>query len=491
MAYADLREWIARLEKENELLRVRAEADPDLEIAAIADRAVKAGGPALLFENPRGSRIPVLINQFASTKRMCLALGVESLDELTANLERLLEMDPPASWWDRVKALPEFARLARIFPSMADEAPAQEVVKTGNDASLAGIPVIQAWPGDAGPFVSLGCVFTKDPATGKRNCGMYRLQVFDDRTLGFHSHLHHTGAAHARETPEGERMPVAVAIGTDPAVTFAAVAPLPPGMDEMLLAGYLRGSGVAMAKCRTVPLEVPAASEIVLEGWVDPREKRVEGPYGDHTGFYSMPDEYPVLHLTAVTHRRDPIYATTIVGPPPMEDCWMGYAVERLFLPLLRKIVPEVVDFHMPWEGVFHNLVLVSIKKKYPGQARKVCHALWGTGQAIFSKVIVVVDDWVDVRNPRETAWAALASIDPAHDIETAWGPAETLDHASRVPHYGSKIGIDATKKLPEEGFTRPWPDVQRHPEELLARVRARWSELGLGHLPFPKGLLG
>ncbi len=491
MAFDDLREFLAAIEREGELLRVRAEVDPVLEIGAIADRAAKGGGPALLFERPKGSRVPVLINQFASMKRMAMALGVSSLDDLSKNLENLIEKDPPASLWESLKHLPEFARLARIFPRKVDDAPCQEVVKTGPQARIDDLPVITAWPGDAGPFVSLGCVFTRDPKTNRRNCGMYRLQVFDPQTLGFHSHRHHSGAEHARETPEGRKLPVAVAIGTDPAVTFSAVAPLPPGMDEMLLAGWLRGSGVAMVGCKTVPLEVPATAEIVLEGWVDPADVRTEGPYGDHTGFYSLADRYPTLRLSAVTHRRDPIYATTVVGAPPMEDGWIGYAIERLFLPLLRKIVPEVVDYHMPWEGAFHNLVLVSIKKRHPGQARKVMHALWGTGQAIFSKVVVVVDEWVDVRNPREAAWAALASIDPARDMEVAHGPAETLDHASRAVCYGSKVGFDATKKLPEEGFDRAWPEVQRHTPETTARVRARWAELGLGHLPFPEGLLG
>ncbi|RMH57254.1 MAG: menaquinone biosynthesis decarboxylase [Candidatus Hydrogenedentota bacterium] len=485
MAYRNLNDWIARLEEEGELRRISAPCDVHLEISALTDIVSKAQGPALLFENPSGtqSRMPVLINQFGSRRRMELALETESLDALAEEMEALLETRPPRGILEGIKLLPQFRRLTGIAPRAAKTAPCQEVVKTGTDIRLSELPVITAWPKDAGPFISLGCVFTKDPKSKKRNVGLYRLQVFDETSTGMHWHRHHGGAEHADALPRGKRLPVAVAIGTDPATTFSAVAPLPPGMDELLFAGFLRKAPVPLVPCRTVPLEVPAEAEIVLEGWVNPEDLRTEGPYGDHTGFYSLPDQYPVFRLTAITHRRDPIYATTIVGPPPMEDCWMGYAVERLFLPMLKKMIPEIVDYHMPFEGVFHNLVLVSIRKRYPGQARKVMHALWGLGQMAFAKTIIVFDEDVDVQNPSEAAWVALANIDPERDLEFSFGPAETLDHASRLPWYSSKVGVDATRKRPDEGFARPWPDRQVMDPDVRQRILKRWEEW---NLPFP-----
>jgi 4-hydroxy-3-polyprenylbenzoate decarboxylase len=484
MAYRELRDFIARLEREGELKRITAPVDVRLELSAITDIVSKEIGPALLFENVTGpagrSAMPVLINQFGSTRRMELALEVDSLESIAGAIEGFLETQPPRGLWEGLRKIPEVARLLRIAPATVRSGPCQEIVRTGDEIRLSDIPVITAWPEDGGPFITLGCVFTKDPVNGKRNVGMYRLQVYDDRTTGMHWHKHHQGAEHADKTGAGEKMPVAVVIGADPATTFSAAAPLPPGIDELLFAGFLRNAPVEMVPCKTVPLEVPAHAEIVLEGWVDPRELRLEGPFGDHTGFYSMADQYPVFHLTAITHRKNPIYATTIVGPPPMEDCWMGYAIERIFLPLLKKVVPEMVDYHMPFEGVFHNLVLVSINKRFPGHARKVMHALWGLGQMAFAKTIVVFDADVNVKNPSEAAFVALANIDPERDMEFSFGPAETLDHASRLLHYGSKVGIDATRKGPSEGFTRPWPEKQVMDPAVVEKVRSRWKELGL-----------
>ncbi len=483
-AFRDLRDWIDALEKAGELKRVTAPVDIRLELSAVTDEVSKAGGPALLFEHPTGpaGRIaaPILINQFGSRRRMEMALGVADLEEIPRRIAKLLETEPPESLLDGLKQLPELGRLLRVKPRIVSSGPCQEVVKTGDDVKLSEIPVITAWPQDAGPFVSLGCVFTRDPENGKRNVGMYRLQVFDERTTGMHWHKHHTGAEHADKVKRGERMPVAVAIGTDPATTFSAVSPLPPGIDEMMFSGFLRGSPVELVKCKTVPLEVPATAEYVLEGWVDPSDLRVEGPYGDHTGFYSLADMYPAFHVSAVTHRRNPVYATTIVGRPPMEDCYMAQAIERIFLPMLKKVVPEIVDYHMPFEGVFHNLVLVSIRKRYPGHARKVMSALWGLGQMSFTKTIVVFDEDVNVQDVKECAWRAFANIDPERDLMFTFGPAETLDHASRRLHYSSKVGIDATKKWPGEGFERPWPDIQAHDAPTIEKARAILRAHGL-----------
>ena len=480
MAYKDLREFIALLESRHELVRITAEVDPDLEIAAITDRVSKSYGPALLFERPRGYRVPVLINALGSEARMNLALETDSMDALAGRIHEMLEMKAPEGVLGKLKMLPKLAELGSIFPTIARTGPCQEVVETQRP-SLAALPVLKCWPQDGGRYVTMGCVFTHSPTSGKRNCGMYRLQVFDEKTLGFHSQIHKHGAQHQREAEgKGRRIEVAVAIGPDPAVTFAAIVPLPDDLDEMLVAGFIRRKPVEMVACKTVDLEVPASSEIVLEGYVDPGERRTEGPFGDHTGYYSLEDEYPVLHLTAVTHRRDPIYQTTIVGRPPMEDCHMGRAVTRIFLPVIRKQLPEIVDMELPWAGVFHNLVIVSIRKRYPGHARKVMNAIWGLGQMMFSKVIVVVDDDVDVHDPQEVVWKVLNHIDPERDVQFTLGPVDSLDHASRLPNLGSKMGIDATRKGPGEGFNRPWPDEIRMSEEVLERVARRWKEYGL-----------
>jgi len=481
MAYADLREFIGALEKAGELKRIPFEVDPRLEITEFADRAVKRGGPALLFEKPRGSQLPLLINAFASMKRMEIALEVDSIDDHAARISEMLQMRMPQGLINKLKMLPKLADMASFFPKVASRGLCQEVVRK-NDFSLREFPVLHCWPQDGGPFITLPMVFTRNPETGKRNCGMYRMQVYDDRTTGMHWQTQKQGAEHyRRRLAAGEtKMEVAVAIGADPATMYSAILPLPPDLDEMMVAGFLRNKPVEMVQCATVDLEVPANAEIVLEGYVDIGETRMEGPFGDHTGFYSLDDPYPVFHVECVTHRKDPIYATTIVGPPPMEDFFMGKAIERIFLPLMRLQLPEVCDMCMPAEGVFHNLMLLSIRKSYPGQARKVMHAIWGLGQAMFSKVIVVVDEDVDVQNLSEVAWRALNNIDPQRDIEFCLGPVDSLDHSSRLPDFGSKMGIDATRKWPQEGFSRRWPDVVRMTPAVQTRVDELWKRAGL-----------
>ncbi len=482
MPYQDLREFIAALEAAGELKRIPFEVDPKLEITEFADRAVKAGGPALLFEKPKGSAVPVLVNAFASDRRMEIALGVENVQQLADRITEFMEMKMPEGIMGKLKMLPKLAEVGAFFPKVVTSAPCQEVVKR-EGFSLRELPVLTTWPQDGGPYITLPMVFTKNPKNGKRNCGMYRMQVYDERTTGMHWQKHKQGAEHFRRLQaEGKqpRMEVAVAIGADPATMYSAILPLPPDLDEMMVAGFLRNKPVEMVKCVTVDLEVPAQSEYVLEGYVNLDELRREGPFGDHTGFYSLEDDYPVFHVTCITQRKNPIYATTIVGPPPMEDFYMGKAIERIFMPMLRMTIPEIHDMCMPAEGVFHNLMLVSIKKSYPMQARKVMHAIWGLGQAMFTKCIVVVDDDVDVRNVSEVAWKVLNNIDPQRDIEFVLGPIDSLDHASRMPNWGSKMGIDATKKGPEEGFTRRWPDVMTMSPEVKARVDAMWKQAGL-----------
>ena len=482
MAHSDLRDFMRALEKAGELKRIPFEVDPVLEITEFADRSVKQGGPALLFEKPKGSAIPVLINSMASMRRMELAFGVSSVDEIADRIREVLELEKPEGLIGKIKMLPKLVDLGAVFPRTVFSGPCKEVIRR-EGLSLFDYPVLHCWPQDGGRFITLPLVFSKNPISGKRNCGVYRMQIFDERTAGMHWQTHKHGAEHYRRLKaEGRntRMDVAVAIGSDPAVMFSGIAPLPPDLDEMMLAGFLREKPVDMVKCETCDLEAPANAEIVLEGYVELGELRTEGPFGDHTGFYSLEDEYPVFHVTCITKRKDPIYATTIVGPPPMEDFYMGKAVERIFLPLMRLQLPEVRDIHMPAEGIFHNLMLVSMRKSYPGHARKVMHAIWGLGQAMFSKCIIVVDEDVDVQDVREVAWKALNNIYPQRDIEFCLGPIDSLDHSSRLPNYGSKMGVDATRKWPGEGFTRPWPDVIRMSPEVIARVDDLWRKAGL-----------
>jgi 4-hydroxy-3-polyprenylbenzoate decarboxylase len=552
LAYDDLRDWIKTLEKHGELKRIREEVSPELEITEITDRVSKIGaarrsvgqritasgasaagnyapgGPALLFENIKGHPgHSVLINQFGSQRRMALALGVDRLDEIADRIKGLMNMKAPEGLFDKLKMLPQLGAITSAFPKTvsAKDAPCKEVIlKEGFDLNQ--FPILKCWPNDGGRFITLPCVHTKDPKSGKRNIGMYRMQVYDGQTTGMHWQRQKVAAEHYREAlrnaaagasdadpltarvaamaesaggavtipsgpigglPQvamgnlkGSRLEVAVAIGTDPATTFSAIVPAPPEVEEFLIAGFLRGKPVEIVKCETVDLEVPAHAEIILEGYVELGELRSEGPFGDHTGFYTLTDDYPVFHVTCITHRKDPIYAATIVGKPPMEDAWMGKAVERIFLPAMRMQIPEIVDIHLPVEGVFHNLMLVSIKKSYPGQARKVMNAIWSLGQAMFTKVIIVVDEDCDVQDIGEVTLRVANNIDPERDIQFTLGPVDSLDHSSRLPNYGSKMGIDATRKWKAEGFDRPWPAMIEMDRATKAKVDELWAKLGL-----------
>ncbi|HAA89507.1 MAG: 3-octaprenyl-4-hydroxybenzoate carboxylyase UbiD [Thermoanaerobacterales bacterium 50_218] len=480
MAYRDLREFIRVLEKKGLLHRIRAEVDPILEISEITDRVCKLKGPALLFENVKGSAYPVLTNAFGSEERMALALGVEDLNEIGKRINSFFQVQGlSGTFLEKLKLLPRLAEIGKWAPKTVSEAPCQEVVHT-DDPSLEIFPILKCWPGDGGRYLTLPLVFTKDPETGQRNVGMYRLQVYDSKTTGMHWHIHKTGAENYRKHVQlGKRMEVAVALGGDPATIYAATAPLPPGFDEMLFAGFLRQQPVEMVKCLTVDLEVPAHAEIVLEGYVEPEEKRLEGPFGDHTGYYSLPDWYPVFHITCITHRKDAIYPATVVGKPPMEDCFLAKATERIFLPVIKFFLPEIVDLNLPLEGVFHSCAIVSIKKTYPGQAKKVMCALWGLGQMMFTKMIIVVDAHVNVHDLSEVWWRVFNNVDPKRDFLIVDGPVEVLDHACPYPAYGSKVGIDATKKGPEEGHFREWPEEIQMLPEIKERVSARWKEFG------------
>ena len=554
MAYDDLRDWIKALEKAGELKRIQEEVSPDLEITEITDRVSKIGakppglsksdvaqriyapgGPALFFENIKGHPgHKVFINQFGSERRMALALNVERLDEIAERITGLMNIKAPTGLFDKLKMLPQLGALTSAFPKTVSnkEARCKEVILKGKDSGgkenfdLNLFPILKCWPHDGGRFITLPCVHTRDPKSGKRNIGMYRMQVYDGQTTGMHWQRQKVAAEHYRQAlrqaaatnstdnplsarvaamaesaggavaiPDGpigglpqvalgnlkgSRLEVAVAIGTDPATTFSAIVPAPPEVEEFMIAGFLRGKPVEFVKCETVDLEVPAHAEIILEGYVELGELRTEGPFGDHTGFYTMTDQYPVFHLTCITHRKDPIYAATIVGKPPMEDAWMGKAVERIFLPAMKMTIPEIVDVHLPVEGVFHNLMLVSIRKSYPGQARKVMNAIWSLGQAMFTKVIIVVDEDCDVQNVGEVTLRVSNNIDPERDIQFMLGPVDSLDHASRLPNYGSKMGIDATRKWKAEGFDRPWPALIEMDSATKAKVDALWAKLGL-----------
>lgn len=478
MPYPDFQAFLARLEAAGELKRVKAEVDPRLEITEIADCLVRAGGPAVLFEHVKGSDMPVAINVYGSMKRMAWALGAEDVEEVARRLEALLHLKPPSGLAGKIRMLPTLMDMASWAPKPVGSGICQEVVV--DPPSLGLLPILQCWPRDAGRFITLPLVISKDPASGARNVGMYRIQVVDDRTALMHWQLHKDGARHGEEArARGGKVEVAVCLGGDPCLAYAATAPLPPSLDELLFAGFLRQKPVEMVQARTVDLEVPADSEIVLEGVVDPAETRIEGPFGDHNGYYSTPAPYPVFRLTGMTTRRKPVYPTIVVGVPPKEDDYLGQATVRIFLPLVRQILPEVVDMHLPFEGIFHNLAIVSIRKRWPGHARKVMSAFWGLGQLMFTKVVVVVDHDVDVHDLKQVAWKALCSLDPKRDFMFAEGPLDVLDHASPMPNWGSKVGIDATRKGPDEGHTRPWPEEIRMDEAVRRRVGERWKELG------------
>jgi 4-hydroxy-3-polyprenylbenzoate decarboxylase len=483
-------EFIAALDAAGELKRVATPVSIDLEMCEIADRAMKmpGGGPALLFERPvlrdgSTSRFPVAINTFGSMRRMAMALGVERLDDHGARITQLLDLKVPEGIMGKLSMLPRLLEVAKFPPRVKGAKPAcQEVVWRGDEIDLDQLPILKTWPGDGGPFLTLTMVVSKDPKRGIRNVGMYRVQQLGKREVAMHWQRHKSGAEHWREmAAKGEKMPVCIVVGADPASVFSASAPLPPTVDEFIFAGFLRRAPVHLARALTCDLEVPADAEFVLEGYIDPSEELVvEGPFGDHTGFYSEADLYPKVHLTAVTMRQNPIYGATIVGRPPMEDFYLGHATERIFLPLLKLTTPEVVDYHMPSEGVFHNLVFVSIRKQFPGHAYKVMNALWGTGLMSLAKVIVVVDEDVNVRDPYEAWWVTLNNIDPKRDTQFTMGPMDVLDHSSRAFSYGSKMGIDATRKWPEEGFTRNWPRKIEMDAAIKAKVDAKWKDLGL-----------
>ena len=478
MGFKNLSEYIERLEALGQLKRIAAPVSPELEITEIADRVVKCGGPALLFENVKGSKYPLLMNAFGSYERMALALGADSLDELGDDIAELIDFSRYLKLKSAVKAAPSLTRLLAALPIKVPTAPCQEVEE---EPDLDTLPILKCWPGDAGKFMTLPLVFTKDPETGAQNVGMYRLQVYDKRTTGMHWHLHKDGREiYEKYRKLGGTMPVSVVVGSDPATVYAATAPLPKMIDELMFAGYLRKRPITIVKCKTNDIYVPANSEFVLEGYVDTEELREEGPFGDHTGYYSERDMYPVFHIEKMTRRRNPVFMATIVGRPPMEDCYMAKATERLFLPLLRMMAPEIVDINFPLEGVFHNCVIVSIKKRFPAHAKKIMNTVWGMGQMMYTKMVVVVDEDTSPQDLSKVAWKVFNNIDARRDLVISDGPLDALDHASPMRHMGSRVGIDATKKWKSEGYDREWPDDIEMPRDIQGLVSGRWDEYGI-----------
>jgi len=498
--FEDLQSFLAELERRGQLKRIGVEVDPELEITEIADRMSKSpaagnapppptdprhghlGGCALLFEKVRGSAFPVAINTFGSYERIRLALGCEDLEALAERVRSLLKPQMPSTLVAKLRKLPELARLASFAPRMTRQGVCQEVVHT-DDADLFTLPALKCWPHDGGRYITFGGMLTKNPQTGQLNLGMYRAQLLEPKAAAMHWHVHHDGARHYRMyAARHQKMPVAIVFGAEPVLPYAATCPLPPDLSELLFAGFLQGRGIEMVPCKTIDLVVPANAEIVVEGYVDPSEPPVlEGPFGDHTGFYSRADYYPRFCVTAITHRRQAVFPATIVGKPPMEDYYLGKATERIFLPLLRVIVPELIDYHLPMFGAFHNCAFVKIKKEYPYQARKVMHALWGAGQMAFCKLIVVVDEHVNVHDEQDVLFHLAANVDPRRDCVLVDGPVDILDHASPVEGAGSKMGIDATRKIPGEGPIRDWPEELEMPETVKQMVTRRWAEYGLG----------
>ena len=480
MAYADLRSFLRDLDSRGELRHVQAPVDPYLEVTEIVGRVVKDQGPALVFDNPVGSSYPIVINVFGTMRRMAMALGVESLDDIGERIGELIKPELPQGFGGIRDALGKVASLRGVPPKKVRTAPCQEVVKRGADVDLFEWPALTTWPEDGGAFMNLGLTHTRHPVEQTRNVGMYRLQRHSRNTLGMHWQIHKDSTAHHAVAERlGQRLPIAIAFGCDPAITYASSAPL-PGIDEYLFAGFLRRDRVELVDCLTVPLQVPATAEIVLEGWLEPGERLPEGPFGDHTGFYTPVEDFPVLHVETVTHRRDPLYQTIIVGRPPQEDGPLGKATERIFLPLIKMTLPELVDYDLPVEGVFHNCAIVSIDKRYPKHAQKVMNAIWGAGLLSLTKLIVVVDADCDVHDYSEVAWRAFGNVDYAHDLLTSVGPVDHLDHSAYNQFWGGKAGIDATRKLPTEGYTRGWPSELVMDPEVVERVTKRWQELGL-----------
>ena len=462
-------------------MRVRAEVDPHLEVTEIVQRVIAAQGPALLFERVKGSNMPLAINVFGTERRTCLALCVDRLDAVGARIAQLLEPEMPHGLGGIIEALAKAASLRSAPPKTVHSGACQEVVRRGDEVDLTQLPGLQAWPEDGGVFLNLGLVHTKHPDSGKRNLGMYRLQRYDQRTLGLHWQLHKdSNAHHALAEARGERLPVAIAFGCDPVVTYAASAPLPASIDEYLFAGFLSRQRVGLVDCLTVPLQVPADAQVVLEGWLEPGERRAEGPFGDHTGFYTPVEPFPALTVECLTMQRAPLFQTMVVGRPPQEDRWLGKATERIFLPLLKLSVPEIVDYDLPAEGVFHNCAIVSIDKRYPKQAQKVMNAIWGAGLMSLTKLIVVVDAECDVHDYSQVAWRALGNTDYQHDLLVTEGPVDHLDHSSYQQFWGGKAGIDATRKLPGEGYSREWPPAIVQNPAVVDRVTQRWKEYGL-----------
>lgn len=457
MAWNDQQQFIDALEKAGELIRIKTFVDPKWEIAEITDRISKSGdgGKALLFENT-GTDFPVLMNAYGSERRMCMALGVEKLDDVAREIEGLFKLlaSPKESMLDKLKLIPTLGAFASWMPKVrSGKGACQEVVHL--DPDLATIPVITCWPKDGGPFVTLPVIHTKDPNTNSRNVGMYRMQIFGPKLTGMHWHKHKVSAKHFSEYKKlGKRMPVAVALGGDPVYAYSATAPLPENVDEYMLAGFLRKKKVELVKCLTQPdIEVPADADFIIEGYVDPNDELIwEGPFGDHTGYYSLPDWYPRFHVTAITHRKKAVYPATIVGIPPQEDAWLGKATERIFLaPIKMTMVPEILDMDMPIEGVFHNLVITQIQKDYAGQGQKVMNAMWGAGQMMFNKILVMADQDTRIQDYRELARKVFKNLNPAEDVAFATGPMDVLDHSCSKLGFGGKMSIDGTAKFSEE----------------------------------------
>ena len=479
--YDDLRDFLTALDKAGQLRRVTVPVDPTLEISEVVTRTVRAGGPALLFERPTRGEMPVAINLFGTEKRMALALGVTKVDEIGDRIGELVKPELPVGWAGIRDGLGKLMQLKSAPPKKVRTAPCQQVVYRGKDVDLDRLPGLQTWPEDGGIFHNFGLTHTKHPETGKRNLGLYRLQQHDARTLGMHWQIHKDSTAHhAVAERRGERLPVAVAFGPDPAVCYAASAPLPADIDEYLFAGFLRGERVELVDCLTVPLQVPAHAQVVLEGYVEPGERHPEGPFGDHTGFYTPVEPFPVLHVECMTMQRDPVYHSIVTSRPPQEDYGLGKATERIFLPLIKLLIPDIVDMDLPEPGVFHNCVVVSIRKRYPKQAQKVMNAIWGAHLLSLSKLIVVVDEDCDVHDYREVAFRAFGNVDYAHDLVVTSGPVDHLDHASYQQFWGGKAGIDATRKLPTEGYSRGWPDDAVMSPEVVSLVDKRWREYGI-----------
>jgi 4-hydroxy-3-polyprenylbenzoate decarboxylase len=481
MKLKNLQQLILEFEKIDELKRISVEVDPKLEITEITDRISKKDGPALLFENVKGSEYPLLINAFGSYKRMEYILDTDSLDDIAARIESLLKTAPPKNLREKIKILFTLKDVAGFIPKKVKKAPCQDIIKKDGDLLLDALPILTCWPDDGGPFITLPLVVTKDPDSGIQNLGMYRMQKYDNSSTGMHWQYNKDGAKHYKKFKEkGERMEVAVAIGGSPVVTYAATAPLPPDIDELILAGFLNNGAIDIVKAKTVDLFVPAESDFIIEGYIDPEDEKIEGPFGDHTGFYSPADIYPVFHVTCITSRKGAVYPATIVGKPPMEDCFMAKATERIFLPLMKLVAPEIVDIELPMEGVFHNCALISIDKEYSGHAKKVINLLWGLGQMASTKFIIIFDKDLNLRDSSTVVWKLLNNVDPKRDIIISDGPLDALDHSASYPNYGGKMGIDATRKTPEEGMGREWPEEIKMSDEIIERVNKRWSEFGL-----------